>query len=121
MPIEERFVTFALDEVYKAVSIKCMQEDMPVPPEGTLKAIELTDDQGGSEDIIYLSIEPQNGGALEKVKFHRKFFAMALVFYCQGSGIPLPKRGTKTLAIMEDKIIMKISLEEVSMDKSAAA
>jgi hypothetical protein len=109
MPIEERFITFDLNEIYKAVVIKCTEQDLPKPPEGKLKGIEIDEQDAGRQDKINMVIEGANGK--ESVEFDRTFFALALVFYCQGSGIPLPNRGQKTLKILEDKIIMKIELD----------
>ena len=109
MPIEERFITFDLPEIYKAVIIKCTEQDLPKPPEGDLVEIKIDEDSAELQDKITLHIKtPAND---EHVEFDRTFFALALVFYCQGSGIPLPNRGTKTLKILQDKIIMKIELE----------
>ena len=110
MPVEERFITFDLAEIYKAVIIKCTQDELEKPPEGTLKSIEIDEQDANKADIIYLNVDAN--GTDERLKYDRTFFALALVFYCQGSGIPLPSRGTKTLKILNDKIIMKIELEK---------
>lgn len=112
MPVEERFITFDLSEIYKAISIKCTQEDLEKPPEGTLVSIEINEEDAEQQDIIYLQVKTNSDE--EKLKYDRTFFALALVFYCQGSGIPLPNRGTKTLKILQDKIIMKIDLEKAA-------
>ncbi len=109
MPIEERFITFDLNEIYKAVVIKCTEQDLPKPPEGKLVAIEIDEKNADRQDKINIVVENKN--AKETIEYDRTFFALALVFYCQGSGIPLPHRGQKTLKILQDKIIMKIELE----------
>ena len=110
MPIEERFITFDLNEINKAVIIKCTEQDLPKPPEGELVSIEI-DEEKEQQDKISMVIKPANDGDSTTVEYDRTFFALALVFYCQGSGIPLPNRGQKTLKILNDKIIMKIELE----------
>ncbi len=112
MPVEERFITFDLAEIYKAVIIKCTQDELEKPPEGKLKSIEIDEQDANKADIIYLNVTTANGD--ERLKYDRTFFALGLVFYCQGSGIPLPNRGTKTLKILNDKIIMKIELEKAA-------
>jgi len=107
MPTEERFVTFSLDEVHKALSIFLIQKELPALSSANLESFDLKENGGG--DNIYLKLEDASGETSD-IDFERKFFAEALVFYCQGSGIPLPKSGTKILHIMEDKIMMKITL-----------
>lgn len=112
MPIEERFITFNMDEVYKAVNIICERDDLAKPPAGKLLSIELEGDADNkSEDVIFLTVRKHDSSEEERLKFVRKFFAEALVFFCQGSGIPLPRRGQKILAVMEDKIVMKVVLD----------
>lgn len=110
MPIEERFITFDLEEIYKAVVIRCTQDDLQKPPEGTLTEIEINEDDAEQQDIMFLHVKTASGE--ERIEYDRKFFALALVFYCQGSGIPLPQRAQKTLKILNDKIIMQIKLEK---------
>lgn len=111
MPLEERFITFSLDEISQAVRMRAVQESIDIPANGRLTAMEIDDEQAGMETIILLHFQQDDGGAARKLKFDRKFFALALVFYCQGCGIPLPARGTKTLNILPDRIVMKIELQ----------
>ncbi len=108
MPLEERFITFNLKEVYKAISIRCLQEDKDELPKGVLTSIEINGGDNEDQNIVYLHIDQE--GETVQLEFDREFFALALVFYCQGSGIPLPKRGQKVLKVLEDRIIMKMSL-----------
>lgn len=111
MPIEERYITFNLNEIYTAVQILSkQQEGTEQPPAGTLELIEIEGENESVDDVIYLTVANENGDK-DKLRFDRAFFAMALVLLCQANAIPLPKQGTKVLKILEDKIIMKISLE----------
>ena len=112
MPVEERFIAFDFDEIYNAVSILSVQEaGCPVLPEGTLCAIELDTRSPADEDVIHLSITPSGGGGAVRVHYGRGFFARALVLLCQASGVPLPRRGTKKLKVLDDRIVMKIDLK----------
>ena len=106
MPAEERFITFNLNEIYKSIVIKCTHDDVAPPPKGELTSITLDE----NSDQIHVNLKKDDGSE-EKLSYEQKFFALALVFYCQGSGIPLPNRGQKNLKILDDKIIMKIDLE----------
>ena len=108
MPSEERFITFSLDEVQKALSISFIQKDLPLLPEGKLMSLKIFDEPDKKEDI-YIQIE-NSSGQVSDLNYERKFFAESLVFYCQGSGIPLPRSGQKILNILKDKIIMKITM-----------
>ncbi|MBX2834603.1 MAG: hypothetical protein KTR28_06500 [Micavibrio sp.] len=112
VPTEERFITFSLDEIYKALFIKCEKDDLKLPPRGKLQSIIMDENTKQTpEQILELTVLSEDTGATETIKFARMFFAHSLVFYCQGCGIPIPKLGTKILGVMEDKIVMKITLE----------
>ena len=109
MPTEERFITFSLEEVHKALSISFIQKDQPPLPTGKLVSLNISNDKDKQEDI-YIEIH-NDSDEVSSLSFPRKFFAESLVFYCQGSGIPLPRSGKKILNILKDKIIMKIMME----------
>ncbi|MCD8520447.1 MAG: hypothetical protein LRY54_02090 [Alphaproteobacteria bacterium] len=109
MPLEERYITFDMNEIYQSVQMRCVREDLPMPPKGLPVGLEMDASDTSEHAPIFLKLRTDNGE--EKVRYERTFFALGLVFFCQGSGIPLPARGKKTLKILEDKIIMKIDLE----------
>lgn len=111
MPTEERFITFSLEEIYKAIKIKALEESLEVPPDGELKSVDMEEGNGGDDAQIFLTIVRKADDQEERLKYVRKFFALALVFYCQGKGIPLPRSGAKTLAILDDKVVMKIVMK----------
>ena len=113
MPSEERFITFDLEEIYKAISIKCVKQKLDTPPKGDLNLIEIDENNPEAQDEIFLNVTTEDGQQT-KLSYERKFFAEALVFLCQGSGIPLPSKGQKMLQILKDKIIMKIVLQNAS-------
>jgi hypothetical protein len=108
MPLEERYITFDMNEIYQSVQMRCVREDLPMPPKGTPVGLEMDGEDHSDHAPIFLSLKTDKG--IEKIQYERTFFALGLVFFCQGSGIPLPAKGKKTLKILEDKIIMKIDL-----------
>lgn len=114
MPLEERFITFSLEEISKAVRMRAVQEAIDIPAEGHLVSIEIDPERTGMEHAIALHFQQDEHGSMRRLNFDQKFFAFALVFYCQGCGIPLPARGTKTLNIQHDRIIMKIEMESAA-------
>lgn len=111
MPLEERFITFNLDEVYQSVMMRCVRENLPQPPQGTPVKIEMEEQNVPEHVKINIHLQTGKDGEIQKIPFDRTFFAMALVFFCQGCGIPLPAKGKKTLNIQPDKIIMKIEID----------
>jgi hypothetical protein len=117
MPSEERFITFDLEEIYDAIRIKCLADKMERPIRGELLKIEMSEEQ----DLISLNVKREDNGEEEQLSFERKFFAEALVFFCQGYGIPLPRRGQKLLQIASDKITMKVETIVKAPAKDAAA
>ncbi|MCD8498335.1 MAG: hypothetical protein LRZ85_09910 [Alphaproteobacteria bacterium] len=108
MPLEERYITFDLPEIYQSVQMRCIREELEMPPKGTPLKLEMDGDDTSDHAPIFLHLKTESG--TEKIEYERTFFALGLVFFCQGSGIPLPAKGKKTLKILEDKIIMKIDL-----------
>lgn len=116
MPFEERYINFNLDEIQQAISIGCVKENIaPIPAEKTLTQIEINETDPEHQESIFIKVSGDNGE--ERVSYDRKFFALALVFYCQGSGIPIPARGKKVLNIKEDHIVMQITLERKAFDE----
>ena len=109
MPSEERYIHFNLSEVQEAISMGCIKEKREPLPSGDVTSIEIDEDTPDNKDLIHLHIKT-DGGNEEKVAVDRKFFALALVFYCQGSGIPIPAKGQKILNIKPTEIIVAITL-----------
>lgn len=109
MPSEERYINFNLDEIYQAISMGCIKEKKDPLPKGSLTKIEIHEDDPEQQNSIFVHIGKEAGGD-DRIEFDRTFFALSLVFYCQGSGIPIPAKGKKTLNIREDQIVMKIEL-----------
>ena len=121
MPSEERFITFSLDEIYDAIRIKCLADKLDRPVRGELTSIEMHEDNTDEQHLIFLNVKREDNGEEEQLNFERKFFAEALVFFCQGYGIPLPRRGQKLLQIASDKITMKVETVVKAPAKDAAA
>lgn len=122
MPSEERFISFDFKEIYKAIVIKCTRDELDMPPPGSIYKVEVKQ-QGDNEtdSMIHIGIKSSKSNKLEKIRVDRQFFAQALVFYCQGSGIPLPRGGQKTLLFASDKVVMRVIMDggvsEVTLPK----
>ena len=108
MPVEERFITFSLEEIHSAVRVKCVDEKLERPARGELVSIEINEEDEAAQNDVSFKIKREDNGKEEEFKFERAFFGQALVFYCQGHGIPLPKRGQKILKIAPNQVTMKV-------------
>lgn len=107
MPKEDRRILFENDEVYKAIFALSAQKELPKPPPGSLSAVSLTETQP-AEVIVRLENPAQNFN--ENVKYTYDFVAAALMMYCRGQGIPLPKKAHKSLLIVEGKLVLRVQI-----------
>lgn len=108
MPTENRFIVFNYEEVYKALRIRKITENEELPPNGKITKLDFHD-QGGPQDNIEIVINSEDGKP-QNLEFTREFFALALVFFCQGSNIPIPRAGTKSLVHKDQTIVMHIQI-----------
>ena len=105
MPTEERVITFSLDEVQKAVLLTAIQQDHDDLPMGKMLSMSLE----GDESTIGVRVEDKEG-SVNEFTYDRLFFAQALVLFCQGSGIPLPRNSQKVVNIHEDRITLSMEI-----------
>lgn len=110
MPTEDRYIVFNYEEVYKALRMRAIVEDMELPPSGQVNAVQLTT---AESDKITLGLTTDDGQTKE-LQFTQEFFALSLVFFCQGSNIPIPRAGRKSLMTRDNKIIMHIQITNES-------
>lgn len=108
MPSEDRFIVFNYEEIYTALRIRKITENEELPPNGVIKTLDFKQNQT-DEDSIEVALDVK--GKKQKLEFTREFFALALVFFCQGNNIPIPRAGTKILAQKDDTVVMHIKLD----------
>lgn len=106
MPSEERSITFNLDEVHKALLVTLAQQGEEELPTGRLVSMNLE----GDDKTIGVHLEDKQG-EMKEMHFDRLLFAKALVIFCQGCGIPLPRDSKKTLHVLEDRITLHMELD----------
>lgn len=106
MAREERRILFDYAEVYKAVYTLCVHKEANVPPAGRISAITVR--ETGAERAISLKIMNANTEAAFKCDYTVDFVAAALIMYCRTCGIPLPRRGVKTVEIDEKAIVLRV-------------
>lgn len=103
MPREDRRIVFSNDEVYKALYALSAQKGMKKPPPGVVKKI--SEDKKDNTKI-YVQLENPQEKTDAKVEYSRDFLAAALMLFCRGAGIPLPKGGRKSVMISSDNEVM---------------
>lgn len=108
MPKEDRVIIFDYEEVYTALRIHSITQKLEIPSEGEIQTLAFPADN--TQDSI-VSIElTKKDGTKETLDFALDFFARALVFFCQGNNIPIPRAGTKEILHKDNKVLMHISL-----------
>jgi hypothetical protein len=105
MPREDRRIIFDNDEAYKALYALCFQKQIKPPPPGRIAKIrEISGDQ-----VLVLVMNPQDGSASE-LEYGRDFLAAALMLFCRGAGIPLPKSAKKSVVITEGQVMLRVQI-----------
>lgn len=108
MPQEDRYIQFTPDEVYTALRIHGITQNIELPAGGTIVNIDFSKEN--SPDATVALLLKTNSGAKETLDFSLEFFARALVFFCQGNNIPIPRAGTKQIMHKDGKILMHIKM-----------
>lgn len=107
MPKEDRRILFSNEEVYKAIYALCMQKDIPKPPPGAVKSV--TENEEDQSRII-VQLENPATHKNEAIEYSRDFIAAALMLFCRGSGIPLPKGARKSVLITGGEVILRVQI-----------
>ncbi len=106
MPAEHRIIRFGPKELFKALEMKLLEDDMPRLSGKELSSISIDKDQNDSPVVIKTDDETR--------EFERSFFVMALIFYCGGHNIPLPLKGLKNMQILEKEVALEIKMGEAA-------
>jgi len=108
MPTEDRRIIFKNDEIYKALYTLCHQKQLKKPKPGTLTGVIEADSDPSK---IFITLENAQDKTVDKQEFSRDFLAAALMLYCQGLNIPLPKRAKKTVLIKDTKAMLRVVID----------
>lgn len=107
MPREDRRISFENEEVYKAVFALCTQKQMKKPIPGViLKVI----DSGDAGPVVLEIGNPLHSSDSVKEEYTRDFLAAALMLFCRGCGIPLPKSARKSVMVIEGTVILRVQI-----------
>lgn len=109
MPREDRRIIFSFDEAYKAIYSLSMQKNLKKPPSGEVIKI---DKDENDDSIIYMHLDnkQEQWDAPKKIEYSRDFIAAALMLYCRGCGIPLPKSAKKSVVLGSTNIILRVEI-----------
>jgi hypothetical protein len=108
MPREDRRILFDNDEVYKAIFALSTQKQLKKPPPGHIVRV-YQDEQDPSK--IYLDLEnPQDTSVNRTLDYNSDFLAAALMLFCRGCGIPLPKTAKKSVAIQDNTVLLRVQI-----------
>ena len=107
MPTEDRRITFESEEVYKAIYALCTQKQIKKPPPGV---VSLVKEDEADNTKIYVDIENPQEKTRARMEYGRDFLAAALMLFCRGLGIPLPKKAQKSVIIIDGKVILRVQI-----------
>ena len=106
MPREDRRVIFDFSETYQAIyKLALKSEDAPKLKPGAIRKIE---EDGLDANKINVHIENPQTGEKYMVTYSRDFIAAALMMFCRGAGIPLPRRAGKTVMMDHDRVTLRV-------------
>ncbi len=109
MPREDRRIMFSYDEAYKAIYGLSMQKNMKKPPPAQLVSI---DKHPNDENLLVVGLEniQENWDAPKHMEYTQDFMAAALMLFCRGCGIPLPKSAKKSVMLMQGGVILRVEI-----------
>lgn len=106
MPREDRRVIFDMSETYNAIyKLSIKSEDTTQPKPGFIQKIE---EDGLDANKFNIFIENPQTGDKHMMSYSRDFMAAALMMFCRGCGIPLPRKASKTVMIDADRVILRV-------------
>lgn len=106
MPREDRRISFDNQEVYKAIYALTTQKQMKKPIPGGI--VKISESAGDGPIIVDFENPLEKTSAREE--YTRDFIAAALMLFCRGCGIPLPKSAKKSVMIVEGVLILRVQI-----------
>lgn len=108
MPREDRRITFSNAELQKALVAHCLRRKASLPS-GQITSVSPSPEPNGD---ILLTIHNEQQGKSYSVGLQPEFIAAALIYYCKGANVPIPRRAAKSLSVSGDNICLQILLPE---------
>ena len=107
MPKEDRRIIFSYDEVYKAIYALSLKKQLPKPPPGALTNVK---EKQGDDNHMVMTLENPAEESEETMEYSRDFLAAALMVFCRGAGIPLPRAARKAVMIRDGEVILRVQI-----------
>lgn len=105
MPREDRRVIFDMSETYQALyKLSLKQEGGRRLMAGAITGI--AEDTEDNTKVIFTFENPQTNEKKDMV-FTRDFVAAALMMFCRGAGIPLPRKAAKSIIVEKNRVILR--------------
>lgn len=109
MPREDRLIIFTNEEVYKAIFALSTQKQLKKPPAGMITKV--AEAEGDRNTITVHLHNPQETFDADKtIDYSRDFLAAALMLFCRGLGIPLPKSARKSVMLKNDEVMLRVQI-----------
>ena len=109
MPKEDRLIIFSNEEVYKALFALSAQKQLKKPPAGVITKVE-EDAEDKNKITVHLHNPQETENADRKMDYTRDFLAAALMLFCRGLGIPLPKNARKSVMIRKEEVMLRVQI-----------
>lgn len=109
MPTEDRRIIFDNGEIYKALFALCSQKQIKKPPAGHITSLKV-DDSDNTNLIITIENPQDPDDPMHVREYSRDFLAAALMLFCRGLGIPLPKSAKKSVLIKDDQVMLRVQI-----------
>jgi len=107
MPKEDRRIIFSHDEVYKAIYALAVQKQLSKPPPGAVTNVA---EKKGDTSRIVLKLKNPAQETQSVCEYGRDFIAAALMVFCRGAAIPLPKSARKSVMINDGEVILRVQI-----------
>jgi len=109
MPKEDRLIIFNNEEVYKALYALSAQKQLQKPPVGAVTKVE-EGGEGKNTITIHLHNPQANVDTDMQIDYTRDFVAAALMLFCRGLGIPLPKSARKSVMLRKGELMLRVQI-----------
>jgi formate dehydrogenase assembly factor FdhD len=107
MPIEVRYIMFTPEETRHAVVAFALKEGYAGTPDDIL-ALNIS---GGTHEVVSVNLEIRGPTKNKAIKIASERLVSALLLYCNGHKIPIPRRAQKMFESSSDGITMVLTTD----------
>ncbi len=106
MPREDRRIIFDMSETYQALyRLSLKKDDEKTLKPGAVVKIEIN---SKNENQCNFHLHNPQEGTKEIVTYSNDFVAAALMMFCRGEGIPLPRKAQKAVMVREGQMVLRV-------------